>query len=241
MERDAAGVDSLERERSGSKGSFFDMKEVIPPSSRKESIRFFSEIFGNKNPITVEIGSGNGHFLVECAERNPHKNYIGTEILFGRATKFSSKLLKRDLNNIVIFWGDTRRFVWEFLYDSTVEEFLVMFPDPWPKKRHHKHRLLSEGFIRMLYVRLVTGGRVSVITDYEEYRDFIIGKFENSGGFTTVFDAGYTTYPEGHQQSIFEERFRKQGRKLYHMQWVKHRDTCEPDGRITLGADPLCM
>jgi len=222
-------VDFLEREKRDEDagepdGRFYNLKEVVPPCSREESLLFFSCVFGNDKPIVVEIGSGNGHFLVDYAERHPGSNYIGTEILTGRARKFSSKLKKRNVKNIIIFWGDTRRFVWDFLYEDSVEEFIVMFPDPWPKIRHHKHRLLSNEFIRMLYVRLKAGGKISVATDYEEYRDFIIREFGKVKGLRNLFSNGYSVYPEDYPKTIFEDRFRKEGKLIYYMQWVKEED-----------------
>jgi tRNA (guanine-N7-)-methyltransferase len=208
-------------EKDDTVGPFFDLKEVLPPESRDQSILYFERIFGNRNPVIVEIGSGNGHFLVDFAIQRPHYNFVGTEILYGRASKFASKVQKRGLKNIIVFWGDTRRFVWEFLYENSVEEFIVLFPDPWPKKRHHKHRMLSVRFIEMLYLRLVTGGVVSVATDYAEYRDFIIGEFSKVSGFRNTFLAGYSDYPDDYPKTLFEYRFREQGKKLFYMEWKK--------------------
>jgi tRNA (guanine-N7-)-methyltransferase len=222
-------VDYLEREKRDkdageAEGLFYDLKEVVPPGSREESIRFFLKVFGNDKPLVVEIGSGNGHFLVDYAKHHPGRNYTGTEILIGRAKRFTSKLKKRNMKNVIVFWGDARRFVWDFLYEDSVEEFIVMFPDPWPKKRHYKHRLLSNGFILMLYFRLIAGGKISVATDYEEYRDFIIREVGKVPGFRNRFSNGYSFYPEDYPKTLFEDRFKKEGKPIYYMQWVKEGD-----------------
>jgi tRNA (guanine-N7-)-methyltransferase len=201
--------------------TLFNLSEEIPPDSREEQKRYFERVFGNANPLVIEIGSGNGHFLVELAVQNPGLNYIGTEMLGGRAKKFNRKVEKRNLHNILIFKGDARRFVWEFLYDETIVKFLLMFPDPWPKKRHHKHRLLRSAFIEMLRRRLVHGGLVCITTDDAPYRDWIIDEFGKCRGFESLHEKGYTLYTGHFPESLFEKRFREEERQLYLMEFEK--------------------
>ncbi|MCK5568132.1 MAG: tRNA (guanosine(46)-N7)-methyltransferase TrmB, partial [Spirochaetes bacterium] len=174
-------------------GSIFYISDTLPPASIDEMKAFFANIFHNNNSLIVEIGSGNGHFLVERALKYPDNNYIGTDLLTGRAKKFYSKIEKRGLKNIVVFKGDARRFVWEFLYENTVEEFIILFPDPWPKQRHRKHRLLTAAFINMLKIRLVPGGMVTLATDYHEYRNRILDEFRKDRGFTNIYRNGYSS------------------------------------------------
>jgi len=199
------------------------VKDELPPQDREESVSYFSRLFGSCRPIVVEIGSGNGHFLVEYSKLYPDRNFIGTEILLGRARKFASKIRTHRPRNIVVFRGDARRFVWEFLYEESVEEFIILFPDPWPKKRHHKHRLLSDLFVRMLHDRLVDGGKVSVATDHEEYRNFIIAVFASIDGFESVYAHGYGDCPDNYPRTLFWDRFKKEGRPLFYLQWIKRK------------------
>jgi tRNA (guanine-N7-)-methyltransferase len=226
MERDVADLDSPGKGTPGERqknrgGPLFDLKEVIPPQSREDSFLFFSETFGTDSALVVEIGSGNGHFLVDYAKKHPQYNFIGTELLRGRARKFASKIQKRDLKNVVVFLGDARRFVWEFLYENSVEEFIILFPDPWPKKRHYKHRLLSAPFIQMLFLRLLPGGLVSLATDCIEYRNHIIKEFGTVAGFRSPFPSGYSGYPAEYPKTLYENKLKRQGKPLFYMQWVK--------------------
>jgi tRNA (guanine-N7-)-methyltransferase len=200
----------------------FSLSETISPSNREEMHRYFFDIFGNHNPLLVEIGSGNGHFLVECAMCQNGRNFIGTEILGGRARKFHSKIVKRKLQNIVVFKGDARQFVWEYLYEETVEEFIILFPDPWPKNRHHKHRILTSAFIQMLRVRLKNGGLVSIATDSSYYWYVIFLEFEKNGGFSVLLKGGFGEYPGNFPSTIFQERFKKERREIYFMQFQKN-------------------
>jgi tRNA (guanine-N7-)-methyltransferase len=199
----------------------YDLLEEIPPENREEQILYFQNMFGNSNPLIVEIGSGNGHFLVENALRNPESNYIGTEILGGRARKFGQKVEKRGMKNIAVFKGDARQFVWEYLFEETVSEFIIMFPDPWPKKRHHKHRLLQQKMLQMLHYRLVPEGVVSITTDHAMYRDFIMEEFEKSEGFRLVNPKTFLEYPDHFRGSLFEVRFRREKRQLFFLQYEK--------------------
>lgn len=201
--------------------TFFNLSDEIPPESREEQTRYFRDIFSNSHPLIVEIGSGNGHFIVENALQNPGYNFIGTEILGGRARKFNHKVEKRGMNNIIIFKGDARQFVWEYLYEETVSEFIIMFPDPWPKKRHHKHRLLQHTLLQMLHLRLIPKGRVLITTDHTRYRDWIIEELRKTEGFHTVNPGSFAEYPDLSPKSLFELRFRKENRSLFFIQYEK--------------------
>jgi tRNA (guanine-N7-)-methyltransferase len=205
--------------------TLFYISEVIPPENREASRSFYHDIFKNSNPITVEIGSGNGHFLVDRAIRYPEKNFIGTEILNGRAKKFNSKIEKRSLKNIVVFKGDARRFVWEFLFEGTVSEFIILFPDPWPKKRHYKNRIIKTEFIDMMHLRLSPGGTVTVATDYPGYRDWIIEEFYKNGNFSCIRKASDPVYPDAHSKTLFQDKFEKEGREIYFLIYRKNADT----------------
>ncbi|HEB33405.1 MAG TPA: tRNA (guanosine(46)-N7)-methyltransferase TrmB [Spirochaetes bacterium] len=195
--------------------------DVIPPENKEEALSFYYSIFGNRNPITIEIGSGNGHFLVDRARECPGRNFIGTEILNGRAKRFHSKIEKRALENIVVFKGDARRFVWEFLFEQIVSEFIILFPDPWPKKRHHKHRLLKAAFINMLHYCLVQGGTVTLATDFPEYRELILEEFKKNGNFQCTRQDENSLYPDSYSKTLFQERFEKEGREIYFLKFRK--------------------
>ncbi len=200
---------------------FFTLEDVIPPVDKKDAQRFFKNLFENANPLIVEIGSGNGHFLVDYAIMNPDYNFIGTEILGGRARKFYRKIEKRDLKNIAVFKGDSRIFIWEFLYENMVKEFIILFPDPWPKKRHHKHRLLKEGFIKMLEERLEPEGVISIATDHIDYRDWIIEEFKKVNTLVPLFKSGYSSYPDNYPSTLFLERFKEHGKEIFFMRYKK--------------------
>jgi tRNA (guanine-N7-)-methyltransferase len=200
---------------------YVDIIQDIPPETREQALAYFGRIFGRRAPLTVEIGSGNGHFLVSRAMAEPQRDFVGTEILGGRARKFHAKITKRTLRNIAVFKGDGRRFVWEYLFRDMVSEFVVMFPDPWPKEKHHKHRILKRPFLQMLRARLQPGGTLTVVTDDRGYRDWILEQVAGVSGFVSLFPGGYTDYPQQHHASLFELRFRERGRNIFSMRYLK--------------------
>jgi len=200
---------------------FLTFKGTIPPVNRTESIEFFRKLFDNDKSLIIEIGSGNGHFLVNYAQIKQEYNFIGTEILEGRAKKLYKKVLKRELKNIAVFKGDTQVFIWEYFYGDMINEFIILFPDPWPKKRHHKHRLLKEGFIMMLANRLKKGGFISIATDHKDYRDYIIREFKKIEELVSVYNYGYSSYPKEYPSSLFLERFKRYGKEISFMRYKK--------------------
>ena len=135
--------------------------------------------------------------------------------------EFNSKIEKRALKNIVVFKGDARRFVWEFLFEQTVSEFIILFPDPWPKKKHHKHRILKAEFIGMLNYRLVQGGTVTLATDFLEYRDWIFEEFKKNKNFRCIHQGKNSLYPDSYSKTLFQERFEKEGREIYFLRFRK--------------------
>ncbi len=201
------------------------INDEIPPLNREEQDLFFRNLYGNQNPLVVEIGSGNGHYLVGEALKNPQLNYAGTEILGGRARKFHAKIEKRNLGNIAVFKGDARRFVWEWLYENSTGSFVVMFPDPWPKKKHHKNRILTRAFLRMLFVRLVPGGLLTITTDDEPYRDWILEEIRTAGVFENLDEDGYSMSREEVPRSIFEEKFRREKKRISVIRCLKPGDS----------------
>jgi len=129
----------------------------------------FIRIFGRPGPIHVEIGSGKGTFLLNQAKDNPGDNFLGIEW----ARKFYRSAVDRigrwDLKNVRIIRTDAAEFVAEFIGDNSVDCFHVYFPDPWPKKRHHKRRFLCPANLEQLIRCLKTQGQLRIATDHAEY------------------------------------------------------------------------
>ncbi len=194
--------------------------EAPAPSSREEAIDYFKNLFGAQKPLVVELGCGNGHFIVEYAKKHPDDNFIGVEKLAGRAGKCLRKIKNQSLSNVVVFKGDAKIFLWEYLYDEMVSEFIVLFPDPWPKKRHHKHRLLKKETIQMLADRLIKGGTISVSTDDPDFYNWLIEEFEKVKTLEPV-TVNVKGYPSEYPPTLFLQRHIKAGKDIYFLRFRK--------------------
>jgi tRNA (guanine-N7-)-methyltransferase len=129
----------------------------------------FAQIFGRKNPIHIEIGSGKAAFLLNQAKAQPDVNFLGIEW----ARKFYRYSVDRigrwGLKNVRIIRTDAVHFLINFVPDNFVDCFHIYFPDPWPKKRHHKRRLLTPVNLEHLLRCLVPAGTIRIVTDHAEY------------------------------------------------------------------------
>jgi tRNA (guanine-N7-)-methyltransferase len=129
----------------------------------------FGDIFGRFAPVHIEIGSGKGTFLVNQAKSGPDVNLIGIERA-GRYYRFAVDRIGRwNLTNVRIIRTDAVYFLAQFVPDSSVDCFHIYFPDPWPKKRHHKRRFFNAANTEQLIRCLKPAGEIRVVTDHEEY------------------------------------------------------------------------
>jgi tRNA (guanine-N7-)-methyltransferase len=126
-------------------------------------------IFGRKAPLIIEIGFGNGSNLAENAENNPQNDYLGIEVHEPGIGHLMNILAKREINNVRIFQGDAIEILRDSINDGSIERINLFFPDPWPKKRHHKRRLVSPYFTDLISSKLKSGGCFHAATDWEGY------------------------------------------------------------------------
>ena len=136
-----------------------------------------------------------------------------------------NKIQRRGLTNVRVVKDHAANVVTHCLPDGGVREFFVLFPDPWPKDRHAANRLVRPWFVREVIRTLVPGGRITLATDDEPYRDQILAAFGDSPAFTNRFGAGgYGPRPKGFEETIFERRWRQQGKSAYYMQFQREED-----------------
>jgi tRNA (guanine-N7-)-methyltransferase len=128
-----------------------------------------AEIFPEPQPLEVELGCGDASFLVEYARRNPGTNFIGVERLLGRISKLDKKGRRAGLENLRGVRIESAYFLQFLLPRNSISALHVYFPDPWPKKRHRKNRLINEHFPALARAALAPGGKVYLRTDDADY------------------------------------------------------------------------
>jgi tRNA (guanine-N7-)-methyltransferase len=144
------------------------------------------ELFPCPQPLEVELGCGDASFLVEYARRNPAKNFIGVERLLGRLQKLDRKGRRAGLNNLRGIRIESVYFLQYLLPPHAAAALHVYFPDPWPKKKHRRHRLINELFPALARTALAPGGQVFLRTDDADYFQQMNEVFEAAKAFEKI-------------------------------------------------------
>jgi tRNA (guanine-N7-)-methyltransferase len=170
------------------------------------------ELFGDPEPPEVEIGSGKGRFLLELAALRPESSFLAVE----RAGKYHrlvcERVAKRGLTNVRLLRTTAEDLLGRLLAPASVAAFYLLFPDPWPKKRHHKRRFVTAGNVAALARALVPGGRLLVKSDHPGYAEVIAEVLARPPGLS-LLDAGAVF--AGLPETGFERKYREQGRTIH--------------------------
>jgi tRNA (guanine-N7-)-methyltransferase len=172
----------------------------------------WTELFPVAQPIEVELGSGDGSFLSEHARRHPERNFVGVERLLGRLRKLNRNGLRAGLRNLRLIRLEAAYLVEYLLPPASVHALHLYFPDPWPKRKHRKHRLVNETFVNAVQRALVPGGTVYLRTDDADY----FAQMQAVFGASTAFSE--TETPEALRAILtdFERDFHAQGKVTRH-------------------------
>lgn len=165
----------------------------------------FVDIFGNTNPIIVEIGFGMGDATAEIAQANPNINYIGIEVHRPGVGKLLSEIKRRDLKNLFIIEYDALEVLEEMICDNSINGFHIFFPDPWPKKRHHKRRMVQRPRTNLFARKLAKDGYIYFVTDWLEYAEFALEELSLTKGIKNKYD-GYAPAQKWRFQTKFERK-----------------------------------
>ena len=173
-------------------------------------------------PLVVELGFGRGEFLLGLAEASPEQAHVGVELSFKRSVKMARRLARSPLRNVRLVQGLAQQVVEEALPDASVACFWINFPDPWPKKRHARRRLVQPDLAARLVQRLVRGGSLRVATDDASYALWIdavlreLPELENRHA-----PAPFVREEEGRARTAYEVEWRAQGRSLHFFHYVR--------------------
>lgn len=181
-----------------------------------------SEVFGNKAESALEIGFGNGDFLIETAERKADWNFVGIEIKGKRFRKAVSRAEKKKIKNVKFLAMDARIALEEVFSPNTFSEVYINFPDPWPKERHKKHRIISADFLEKLSRIMKSEGELEIASDHKEYIFYILDALDGTAIFKHAFPPpGYVTSLTDRPQTKYEMEFRKEGKEIYYLRFVR--------------------
>jgi tRNA (guanine-N7-)-methyltransferase len=140
-----------------------------------------SEIFADDKPLEVDLGCGDGSFLLGMAARYPERSFLGVERLLGRVRKVGKRISRAGLENAKVLRLESRYTIeWLFPAES-VTRLHLLCPDPWPKAKHHRKRLVQQDFLAAMWKVLVPGGEFLFMTDHPEYFEFAAAQVSQFG------------------------------------------------------------
>jgi tRNA (guanine-N7-)-methyltransferase len=173
-------------------------------------------LFGRRAPVTVEIGFGNGDNLANLATRHPERDYLGIEVHRPGVGRLLLAVQERQLSNVRVICHDAVEVLCEQIAPQTLDEVLILFPDPWPKKRHHKRRLIQPPFVELVATRLRPGGALRFATDWRPYADAALEVLNACPQLHNLSsDATFVPRPTEREPTRFEKR----GERLGHDVW----------------------
>jgi len=179
-----------------------------------QHIADLDQAFGRSAPKILEIGFGMGETTAEIAANHPENDYLGIEVHTPGMGGLLKRIAERGIDNIRIIQHDAVEVLTHMISPSTFDGAHIFFPDPWPKKRHHKRRLIQPAFVALLAERMKSGAYVHVATDWQEYAEQVLAVLAAEPRLCNTAD-GYAPRPEYRPQTKFETR----GLKLGHGVW----------------------
>jgi tRNA (guanine-N7-)-methyltransferase len=184
-------------------------------------------VFGRKAPKILEIGFGMGETTARIAAEHPENDYLGVEVHIPGVGALLKRIDELALTNIRVIRHDAVEVVNAMLAPASLAGIHLFFPDPWPKKRHHKRRLLQPAFAELLASRLAPGGYLHAATDWQEYAEHMLATLSQVASLENPH-GGFAVRPAARPETKFETR----GRRLGHDSWdvIFRRQTPEAGG-----------
>ena len=180
------------------------------------------DFFGNTQPVCVEYCSGNGAWVVAQALANPETNWVAIEKKFMRVRKIWSKIKNLKLNNLIVLCGEAFRATNGYFPPAAVSNVYINFPDPWPKKRHAKHRLIQPLFVNELARVMQSSKIITFVTDDPAYSQEVIDVFLSNPNFQSSYgEPFYITGENDYGSSYFEELWRSKGKMIRYHRFIK--------------------
>ena len=180
-----------------------------------------SNLFVNPEKcLVVEIGFGNGESFVKMAENDNEANYFGLDVYFEGFAECLTSIGEKKLKNAKVMRADAKEVLTYKVIDESVDCFNIFFPDPWPKKKHHKRRLINTEFTGLLIKKLKHNGIIHFATDIEDYADEVLTIFSSYENLRNLFEK-YSPTSYGREHTNFEQKGIDAGRTIRDIVFIK--------------------
>ena len=182
-------------------------------------------VFSRHASRVLEIGFGNGETLIESAIQHREIDFLGIEVHQPGVGRLLSGIRKYELENIRVSCHDAVEVLQHQITDNSLGRVQILFPDPWPKKRHHKRRIVNPEFVRLLGKKLKTGGRLHLATDWQNYAEQMLDTMEQSPLYKNTAGTGFAERPETRPLTKFEQRGQRLGHGVWDLIYARN-DVC---------------
>jgi len=180
--------------------------------------------FGRRAPLGLEIGFGMGHALLDWAAQRPDWNLIGVEVYQPGIGALLLGVERLSLHNVRLLVEDARSVLESCFQPASLDEVRIFFPDPWPKKRHHKRRLIQPDFIARIAACMRADATLMLATDWQHYAESMLAVLDREPLLTNLAGAGcFASRPASRPATRFEERGRKLGHAVWDLAYVRNR------------------
>lgn len=187
-----------------------------------EGLLDFSALFGREAPVIVEIGFGMGQSLLTLAMQNPQNNYLGIEVHKPGVGALLADLVEQGVSNVRVIMSDAKEVMGKHIPSDSLEAVLLFFPDPWPKSRHHKRRIVQPDFVDCVARTLMNGGCFHMATDWENYAEHMMAVASNCDQLDNSAGVGqFTQRPESRPVTKFERRGQRLGHDVWDLVFIK--------------------
>lgn len=176
----------------------------------------FRQLFGNANPVVLEIGSGKGRFLISTATERPDLNLVGIEKSLHYHRVIRDRVLKRHLQNVRLINHDAFLVLRDMVPDASLAEIHVYFPDPWPRKKEQKRRIIRAEVLEQFRRTLADGGWGIYVTDHRDYYEVAAPLIEQHFRAERRIPG-----PDDPPRTNYEAKYRAEGRGIYEVRWWK--------------------
>jgi len=174
----------------------------------------FSTLFPGRERVILEIGFGMGEATAQLAQAMPQVGFLGIEVHTPGVGKLLWEIRHRELSNVRIIQADALLVVEEMIPPDSLDGVHIFFPDPWPKKRHHKRRLITKEFLTLLASRMKEGAYLYLVTDWEEYALWILDKVSQCPFLKNPYETFASPIP-WRPKTAFEEKGLRKGRRIH--------------------------
>lgn len=181
----------------------------------------WAEIFGNTQPLALEIGCGTGHFILEQANKQPEVNFLGIDIYNKGCLKTCAKIDAAGLSNVRVMRVEARWLLDNGLHPECLSAVYINCPDPWPKKRHRNRRLVNREFLLKLAQHLAPGGSLFFSTDFDNYAEDVAEQIRDLVGYRNMLQADWVNNLPDYPISKYMQRFLEKGQSIYFMHYQR--------------------